>query len=76
MTTENIILTPEELEAITGLKYPGSQIKWLSKRDWFFVVNSKNKPVVGRYYASMKLAGKDLNYKEQSLPLPRFENTR
>jgi hypothetical protein len=50
-------LTPEELAEVTGYKLPGSQREWLDRNGWCYVVNAAQRPVVGRWYARMKLAG-------------------
>lgn len=76
VTPENIILTPDELHEITGLLYPAAQIKWLKKNHWQFVVNHKNKPIVGRDYARSKLAGSDKVDTKPARSLPNFENVR
>lgn len=44
------------LEVITGHPFPAK----LEEHGWYYLVNSKNKPMVGRDYASFKLAGKEL----------------
>ncbi|MGW8461312.1 DUF4224 domain-containing protein [Pseudomonas sp. CLCA07] len=51
---ESEILSPAELEELTGYKAPASQKQWLVNRQWVFEVN-RNGPRVGRHYARMKL---------------------
>lgn len=50
-------LTPEELIEVTGYKHPGSQREWLDKNAWCYVVSGSGRPIVGRWYARMRLAG-------------------
>jgi hypothetical protein len=50
-------LTDEELEAITGYKIPSKQREWLTRNDWVHRLSRANRPVVGRIYARMMLAG-------------------
>jgi hypothetical protein len=50
-------LTPEELIEVTGYKHTGSQRDWLDKQGWCYVVNGAGRPIVGRWYARMRLAG-------------------
>ena len=60
------ILADADIEIITGLVYPAAQIKWLKKHGWNFEINRKNKPVVGKYYARMRLAGVKVTQDEPS----------
>ncbi len=50
-------LTDEELATITGYKTPSCQRQWLRNNHWEFVVTGAHRPVVGRVYARLKLAG-------------------
>jgi len=50
-------LTEEELATITGYLIPSKQIQWLAKNQWEFVLTGARRPVVGRVYARLKLAG-------------------
>lgn len=54
---ESEFLTPEELEEITGYKHAGHQKDWLEKNSWTYVLNGSGKPIVGRWFARMRLAG-------------------
>lgn len=51
------MLTTDELAAVTGYKHAASQRAWLEKNHWAYVTNSSGRPVVGRWYARMRLAG-------------------
>lgn len=55
MSTE--LLTADELAEVTGRKHIASQREWLDKNSWTYVVNAAGKPIVGRWYARMRLAG-------------------
>lgn len=50
-------LSPEELAEITGYKHPGSQKDWLDANGWKYVLNAARRPIVGRWFARMRLAG-------------------
>lgn len=50
-------LSDEELFAITGYRLPSLQIKWLIKNGWQHALSGARRPVVGRVYARLKLAG-------------------
>lgn len=55
--TDTEFLTPEELAEVTGYKHPGSQKEWLDRNGWAYVVTGAGRPVVGRWFARMRLAG-------------------
>ncbi|MCS3839074.1 hypothetical protein HNR03_003682 [Pseudomonas sp. JAI111] len=50
-------LTEDELAAITGYKIPSCQRHWLQRNAWEHVLTAAQRPVVGRVYARLKLAG-------------------
>lgn len=50
-------LTEDELAAITGYKIPSCQRQWLQRNAWEHVLTAAQRPVVGRVYARLKLAG-------------------
>ena len=50
-------LTEDELTAITGYKIPSCQRQWLTRNAWEYVLTGAQRPVVGRVYARLKLAG-------------------
>ena len=50
-------LTDDELASITGYKTPSCQRQWLTRNAWQFVLTGAQRPVVGRVYARLKLAG-------------------
>lgn len=62
MTINNVdlkseTLTDEELAIITGYQIPSKQIQWLTNNHWEFVLTGARRPIVGRVYTRMKLAG-------------------
>ena len=50
-------LTHDELAEITGCVRYGGQIAWLEDNGWKHFRNRAGAPIVGRWYARMKLAG-------------------
>ena len=50
-------LAEEELATISGYQTPSKQIQWLTDNNWEFVLTRARRPIVGRMYARMKLAG-------------------
>lgn len=50
-------LSEEEIRHITGAARADMQIDWLKRQKWIYVVNAARRPVVGRLFARMKLAG-------------------
>ena len=59
--SEQEFLTPDEIFSLTGYKHKAEQVKWLREHAWRSEVNSNGFPVVGRWYARMKLAGMDFS---------------
>ena len=57
MDTQTETLAEEELAAITGYQLPSKQIQWLSMNGWQYVLTRSRRPIVGRVYARLKLAG-------------------
>ncbi|MGA6105600.1 DUF4224 domain-containing protein [Pseudomonas solani] len=50
-------LTEEELAAMICAKRSSKQIQWLESHHWKYELNAAGKPVVGRIYARLRLAG-------------------
>ncbi|HBN8473714.1 TPA: DUF4224 domain-containing protein [Pseudomonas aeruginosa] len=50
-------LSEEEVAELTGREYPSKQIEWLNRSGWKYAVTAANRPIVGRVYARLKLAG-------------------
>ncbi|KFE51099.1 MULTISPECIES: DUF4224 domain-containing protein [Pseudomonas] len=57
MEIQKETLSDEELAAITGYQLPSRQIQWLVQHSWQHVLTGARRPVVGRVYARLKLAG-------------------
>lgn len=57
MAFQSETLTDEELATITGYQIPSKHIHWLVENRWEFVLTGARRPIVGRLYARMKLAG-------------------
>lgn len=57
MPLDGEILTSKELEEITGRDRKSDQIAWLKMNGWVHTVNAHDRPVVGRWYTRMKMAG-------------------
>lgn len=50
-------LTPEELAEITGYQKAAGQKEWLDRNAWAYVVTGAGRPIVGRWFARLRLAG-------------------
>ena len=57
MDIHSEILAEDEISAITGFKLARSQINWLNQHGWHYELTGTRRPVVGRVYARLKLAG-------------------
>ncbi|NMY45255.1 DUF4224 domain-containing protein [Pseudomonas sp. WS 5027] len=57
MEFQSETLADEELATITGYQIPSKQIQWLTENQWEHVLTGSRRPIVGRVYARMKLAG-------------------
>lgn len=57
MSEPSEFLTEEELASMICAKRSSKQIEWLNSHHWKYEINVAGKPVVGRIYARLKLAG-------------------
>jgi len=57
MSDVSEFLSEEELAAMIGAKSPRRQASWLDEKGWRYELNAAKRPVVGRIYARLKLAG-------------------
>lgn len=58
LSTASVTLSSEDLREICGHAQRKGQIEWLIQNKWTgYVINKSGWPVVGRAYATMKLAG-------------------
>lgn len=55
--SEEEFLDADEIVKITGYKHVASQRDWLDKNGWKYVVNASGRPIVGRWFARLRLAG-------------------
>ncbi|MDC6408717.1 DUF4224 domain-containing protein [Xylella fastidiosa subsp. multiplex] len=54
---ETEFLDGEELFEMTGYKNLAHQRDWLDRNGWVYVVNAAGRPIVGRWFARLRLAG-------------------
>lgn len=54
---ESEFLTPEELAELSGYSHPARQREWLDANGWKYVLNGSRRPIVGRHFARLRLAG-------------------
>lgn len=54
---DQLQLTPDELERLTGAAQTALQLEWLRANGWAYTLTRAGKPVVGRLYANLKLSG-------------------
>jgi hypothetical protein len=52
-----MLLTPADLEALTGYSRPAHQARWLREHGWPFEVGGDRRPKVLRAYAERRLGG-------------------
>ncbi|MCY1298843.1 hypothetical protein D9M69_442920 [compost metagenome] len=57
MSEVSEFLSEDELATMICAKRASKQIEWLNSRQWKFELNAAGKPVVGRIYARLRLAG-------------------
>ena len=55
--SETEFLNADELLEVTGYKHVASQKEWLDKQGWHYVCNAAGRPIVGRWYARMRMSG-------------------
>lgn len=78
MTSQQIILTREELQMLTGLKRSSSMKSWLEHRGWLFEPPNKSSdfPKVARQYFDYRMSGTPLPGQRRSGPnLDFFKRT-
>ena len=57
MDIQTETLDEEELATITGYQMHSKQIQWLNNNGWQHVLTGARRPIVGRVYARLRLAG-------------------
>ncbi|MBL0423467.1 DUF4224 domain-containing protein [Ramlibacter sp. AW1] len=55
LTIPPFLLSPEEVQEITGFKLPRLQVDYLQRKGWRFEVNAIGRPIVARKYAERML---------------------
>ena len=66
-----LLLSPDELIELTGLRRPSAQLRELRRRGWRFEASSNGLAVVSRAYAEARLGGQPAPApKEGPRPLP------
>jgi hypothetical protein len=50
-----LLLTPDEVQDVTGFKLGRLQADWLHRKGWRFEINAIGRPVVARKYAEKML---------------------
>lgn len=75
MIPEHEFLTADEVSELTGRTHRDKQLEWLAEHGWRSEVNAAGRPVVGRWYARMKMAGMDFSQLSPG-KLPNFDMIR
>lgn len=57
MNISSETLSKDEIRDITGWSQTKEQVKWLDENGWQYYKNRSGDPVVGRFYARLRLAG-------------------
>jgi hypothetical protein len=57
METQSEFLSSDELASMIGAPSARKQIRWLAEHGWKYELNAARRPIVGRVYARLKLAG-------------------
>ncbi|MBI5107630.1 MAG: DUF4224 domain-containing protein [Rhodocyclales bacterium] len=55
MNPTPLLLTPGEVQEITGFKMNRLQVAWLRQKGWRFELNATGRPIVARRYAEKML---------------------
>lgn len=69
------ILSQDEVTALTGRSQRAAQAQWLKDNGWRYELNAANDPIIGRWYARMKLAGVEVSHMSPG-KLPDFSRVR
>lgn len=51
------ILDEEEMMRLTGYQIPSKQIAWLANNGWQYTLTRARRPIIGRMYFRMRMAG-------------------
>jgi hypothetical protein len=72
MDLSSEVLEFDELARITGCSRSKDQLQWLLDNHWNFFRNRGGEPVVGRWYARLRMAGIDPGSLEVFQERPRY----
>jgi hypothetical protein len=67
-------LTDDELADMCGFRQTARQRQWLDQNGWKYTLNAAQRPIVGRWYARMKLAGINPQTGDEEGWVPDFTN--
>jgi len=73
---ESETLTTDEVIQITGCQRRTDQVEWLTCNGWAFHKNKIGDPIVGRFFARLKMAGIRLDSVAPSAGMPDFSKVR
>jgi hypothetical protein len=73
---ESETLTIDEIVQITGCQRRTDQVEWLTCNGWAFHKNKIGDPIVGRFFARLKMAGIRLDSVAPSAGMPDFSKVR
>lgn len=68
-----LLLTPDEVQQITGRKLRRQQVEWLKGNHWQFEVNARGMPIIARSYAEAHLSGSTCTSQPARPRRPNFE---
>lgn len=66
-----LLLSPIEVQEITGFKVNRLQAAWLQRKGWRFEINGAGRPIVARKYAE-KMLGCGTDDGAPAAPVPNF----
>lgn len=69
----SLLLTPDEVEQVTGRKSKKHQVQWLTAKHWQFEVNARGVPIIARSYAETRLSGITPEPQSTRTRRPNFE---
>lgn len=64
----SVLLTREEIAALTGAKTASGQRRWLDKRNWIHETDAKGRPQIARAYFDAKMTGAPIPGQRRSGP--------
>ncbi|GAB2721586.1 DUF4224 domain-containing protein [Comamonas sediminis] len=50
-------LSDDEVSRVTGYKQAAPQREWLDNNGWVYTVSGAGRPIVGRWFARLRMAG-------------------